>query len=99
MNANDVIGAVWSPDDGRVSPSDLCAALAKGARSRGAKIFEDTGVTAILTGAGRVVGVETTRGPRSDAMRSRCVRACGAGPPPPWPVPPCQSGRANTSIC
>ena len=26
MNADDVIGAVWSPDDGRVSPSDLCAA-------------------------------------------------------------------------
>ncbi|MEE2629199.1 MAG: ABC transporter substrate-binding protein, partial [Candidatus Latescibacterota bacterium] len=23
MNADDVIGAVWSPDDGRVSPSDL----------------------------------------------------------------------------
>ncbi|MEM7777667.1 MAG: FAD-dependent oxidoreductase, partial [Pseudomonadota bacterium] len=44
MNADDVIGAVWSPDDGRVSPSDLCAALAKGARARGAKIFEDTGV-------------------------------------------------------
>ena len=26
MNIDDVIGAVWSPDDGRVSPSDLCAA-------------------------------------------------------------------------
>ena len=25
MNAEDVVGAVWSPDDGRVSPSDLCA--------------------------------------------------------------------------
>ena len=39
MNAEDVLGAVWSPDDGRVSPSDLCAALAKGAKSRGARIF------------------------------------------------------------
>ena len=62
MNAEDVIGAVWSPDDGRVSPSDLCAALVKGARSRGAKIFENTGVTGILTERGRVAGVETTRG-------------------------------------
>lgn len=62
MNADDVIGAVWSPDDGRVSPSDLCAALAKGARTRGAKIFEDTGVTGILTDGGRVVGVETPGG-------------------------------------
>ena len=35
MQAEDVIGAVWSPDDGRVGPSDLCAALAKGVRARG----------------------------------------------------------------
>ena len=33
MNQADVIGAVWSPDDGRVSPSDLCAALVKGAQA------------------------------------------------------------------
>ncbi|MEM7777163.1 MAG: FAD-dependent oxidoreductase, partial [Pseudomonadota bacterium] len=69
MNADDVIGAVWSPDDGRVSPSDLCAALAKGARARGAKIFEDTGVSGIRTEGGRIAGVETTRGTvRCDAV-------------------------------
>ncbi|MEM7654145.1 MAG: FAD-binding oxidoreductase, partial [Pseudomonadota bacterium] len=69
MNTDDVIGAVWSPDDGRVSPSDLCAALIKGARRRDAKIFEDTGVTGILTKTGRVVGVETSRGTiRCDAV-------------------------------
>lgn len=62
MNADDVIGAVWSPDDGRVSPSDLCAALVKGAKSRGTRIFENTGVTGIMTKAGKVVGVETDRG-------------------------------------
>ena len=62
MNANDVVGAVWSPDDGRVSPSDLCAALAKGARAGGARMFEDTGVIGILTDGGRVTGVETERG-------------------------------------
>ena len=49
MNTEDVIGAVWSPDDGRVGPSDLCAALAKGAKAGGAKIFEKTSVTGILT--------------------------------------------------
>ncbi len=58
MNADDVIGAVWSPDDGRVSPSDVCAALVKGARARGASIFEDTPVTGILTEGGRIVGVD-----------------------------------------
>ncbi|PPC77550.1 FAD-dependent oxidoreductase [Pokkaliibacter plantistimulans] len=62
MNADDVLGAVWSPDDGRVSPSDVCAALVKGAKRLGAKIFEKTGVTGILTENGRVRGVETTRG-------------------------------------
>ena len=92
MNASDVIGAVWSPDDGRVSPSDLCAALAKGARSRGATIFEDTGVTAILTEAGRIVGVETTRGAmRCDAIAlctglwSRAAAAMAGATVPVWP--------------
>lgn len=62
MNADDVIGAVWSPDDGRVGPSDLCAALVKGAKNRGARIFENTGVTAIFTKDGKITGLETTRG-------------------------------------
>ncbi|WP_425039763.1 GcvT family protein [Primorskyibacter sp. S187A] len=62
MNAADVLGAVWSPDDGRVSPSDVCAALVKSARGLGARIFEHTGVTGILTKNGRVTGVETNQG-------------------------------------
>ncbi|AMY03398.1 FAD-dependent oxidoreductase [Mesorhizobium ciceri] len=62
MNGNDVLGAVWSPDDGRVSPSDVCAALAKAAKHLGAKLFERTGVIGILTENGRVRGVETAQG-------------------------------------
>lgn len=62
MNADDVLGAVWSPDDGRVSPSDVCAALIKGARSLGAKLFERTGVTGIRTRDGRITGVDTPHG-------------------------------------
>ncbi|MCG3266677.1 FAD-dependent oxidoreductase [Yoonia sp. I 8.24] len=62
MNADDVIGAVWSPDDGRVSPSDVCAALVKASKGLGAKIFEDTGVTGIMTENGRIAGVETDKG-------------------------------------
>jgi len=62
MNTDDVIGAVWSPQDGRVGPSDLCAALGKGARARGAQIFEHTGVTGIKTRGNKVVGVETAAG-------------------------------------
>jgi len=69
MNTEDVIGAVWSPSDGRVGPSDLCAALIKGAKSRGAKIFEGTGVVAILTKGDKIIGLETTTGSiRCDAI-------------------------------
>ena len=62
MNAADVLGAVWSPEDGRVSPSDVCAALGKAARGLGARFFENCGVTGILTENGRVRGVETAQG-------------------------------------
>jgi 4-methylaminobutanoate oxidase (formaldehyde-forming) len=92
MNADDVLGAVWSPDDGRVSPSDLCAALAKGARSRGAKIFEHTGVTGILTRGGKITGVETSKGTiRCDAIAlctglwSRQAGAMAGVEVPVWP--------------
>lgn len=92
MNADDVIGAVWSPDDGRVSPSDLCAALAKGARNRGARIFEDTGVTGIHTKHGKITGVETSSGTvRCDAIAlctglwSRQAAAMAGVEVPVWP--------------
>ncbi len=92
MNAEDVLGAVWSPDDGRVSPSDLCAALVKGAKARGAKVFEDTSVTGILTRDGKVAGVETPHGTiRCDAIAlcsglwSRKVAAMAGAAVPLWP--------------
>ncbi|MGI9521958.1 MAG: GcvT family protein [Hyphomicrobiaceae bacterium] len=92
MNADDLIGAVWSPDDGRVSPSDLCAALIKGARSRGAKVFEDTGVTAIFTDGGKIVGLDTVAGQiKCDAIAlctglwSRDTAAMAGAEVPVWP--------------
>jgi glycine cleavage system aminomethyltransferase T/glycine/D-amino acid oxidase-like deaminating enzyme len=92
MNTEDVIGAVFSPDDGRVSPSDLCAALVKGAKARGARILEKTGVTGIVTEGGRVRGLETTRGPiRTDAvvlctgLWSRKAAAMAGVDAPVWP--------------
>ena len=62
LNTEDVIGAVFSPDDGRVNPSDLCLALTKGAKARGARVFEDTAVTGFRLEQGRVTGVETGAG-------------------------------------
>ena len=58
----DVIGAVYAPEDGRVNPSDLCLALIKGARARGAEVHEDTAVTGFVIENDRLVGIETSRG-------------------------------------
>jgi len=58
IEVDDVIGAVWSPVDGRVNPSDAALALSKGARARGVQIFEDTAVTGLQKKVERISGVE-----------------------------------------
>ncbi len=62
LNIDGVIGGLHIPTDGQCNPADVTQALAKGARLRGAKIIERVKVTGILTGRGRVVGVETDKG-------------------------------------
>lgn len=57
MRTDDLHGAVWLPGDGKANPTDLTQALARGARSRGAVIVQDTKVTAIHTRDGRAAGV------------------------------------------
>ena len=52
----------YFPDDGRVNPADVAQALAKGARQRGVRIFEDTKVTGVIKEGGRAVGVNTDKG-------------------------------------
>lgn len=92
MSTDDVLGVVWSPDDGRVSPSDLCAALIKGAKAAGATIYEQTAVTAIHTKNNKVVALQTTGGDiRCDAaaicagLWSREVAALAGSEVPLWP--------------
>ena len=58
----DLKTAFHFPNDGRVNPTDVTQALAKGARLGGARIFENTKVTGILADAGRVRGVRTGNG-------------------------------------
>ncbi|MCP3019890.1 GcvT family protein [Cupriavidus basilensis] len=57
MRTDDLQGAVWLPGDGKANPTDLTQALARGARTRGALIVQDTKVTAIHTRDGRASGV------------------------------------------
>ncbi|WP_342620100.1 FAD-dependent oxidoreductase [Rhodoferax sp. GW822-FHT02A01] len=73
MHGGDVVGGVFLPKDGRTNPIDTTQALAKGAKSRGARIFEDTAVEKILVENGRAVGVRTARG----EIRADYVVNCG----------------------
>ncbi len=61
-NLDGVVGGVHLPKDGQVNPIDVTQALAQGARSRGAKVFENIKVTRILTENGSAIGVETEAG-------------------------------------
>ena len=62
IEIDDLVGAVFLPNDGQTNPIDTTQALARGARDHGAKIFEQTRVTGIETEGRRVTAVVTTSG-------------------------------------
>jgi glycine cleavage system T protein len=62
MNIDGVVGAAYTPNDGMIDPTMLTNALASGAKSRGAKIFQDTNVEKINLKNGRVSEVVTDQG-------------------------------------
>ena len=62
LNVDDLIGAAFLPTDGQANPADLTQALAKGARSRGIRFYEECSVSSIATSNGRVTGLDTRYG-------------------------------------
>ena len=62
MSIEGVVGAAFTPNDGMIDPTGLTNALAAGAKSRGARIFQDTDVEAIKVERGAVREVVTNRG-------------------------------------
>jgi 4-methylaminobutanoate oxidase (formaldehyde-forming) len=62
MDTEDLVGAIWLPGDGKVNPTDLTTALAKGARQGGAKVMEHTRVLDVTVIGGTVTGVRTDQG-------------------------------------
>jgi len=62
INAQDILGGVYMPQDGQADPVGVTNVLAKAARLEGVKIFEKTPVTKILVKNKRITGVETANG-------------------------------------
>lgn len=63
VNVDDVVGGIHIPSDGYANAVDITQALSKGARTGGARIFENTKVTRIRHDGERVTGVDTDNGP------------------------------------
>jgi len=62
MQVDDVVGAAFLPTDGQASPSDIAAALAKGARTKGVTIREGVAITGVEVENGAVRAVVTSAG-------------------------------------
>ena len=62
MNPEDVLGGIYMPSDGSANPVDLTHALAKGARTQGIQIFENTKVEQVLVENNIANGVVTDKG-------------------------------------
>ena len=62
MRTDDLVGALYIPRDGQTSPVDTTMALAKGAKSRGARVIEGVSVTELKVANGRISGVVTEQG-------------------------------------
>ena len=73
IQTDDLHGGIHIPSDGYANAVDITQALAKGARSRGARIFTDTRVDAILQQGGKATGVRTSAGD----IQARYVVICG----------------------
>lgn len=61
-NTSDIIAGIWSPGDGRVSPTDVLSALVRSAKNAGVRFIEDTPVTGFQIVNERVTGVKTAEG-------------------------------------
>jgi 4-methylaminobutanoate oxidase (formaldehyde-forming) len=73
MRTDDLQGAIWVPHDGKANPADVTQALARGARSRGARLVEGVKVTGFDVSGGRVRGVRTDRGTIACEVVANCA--------------------------
>ena len=62
LHVDDLIAAVWGPEDAFAGPAEVTAGFARRARDLGARIVEGVEVTGFAIDRGRVSAVETARG-------------------------------------
>jgi len=62
MSTKDLVSVFYLPGDGHTNPLDTTQSLIKGAKMKGAKVFEHTRVTGINVKNGAVCGVSTESG-------------------------------------
>ncbi|MBJ3764283.1 GcvT family protein [Maribius pontilimi] len=76
LNLDGVKAGVWLPKDGQGDPSNIALALARGAKQRGAAIFENVEVTAMPRNGLRVTGVDWRAGDATGHIAADAVVNC-----------------------
>ena len=77
LNIDGVVAGVHLPKDGQADPANIALALAKGARSRGARIVEKIKVTGVTEADGRVTGVNWQSAEGEGHIAADLVVNCG----------------------
>lgn len=72
---DDIHAGFYIPEDGRINPVDVTMAIAKGAKLRGVKIFEQTPVDTIIRTGNRATGVITQSGHKIEC--EHVINCCG----------------------
>ena len=73
LNTEDVVGGLHIPLDGQGDPANIAMALSRGARQKGARVFENTKVEAIHVKDGRATGALTDKGEISADIVVNCA--------------------------
>lgn len=73
LRVDDLVAAVWGPQDGMAGPAEVTAGFARRARELGARIVEGVELTAIELERGRVRGVRTAQGEIATPLLVNCA--------------------------
>ena len=73
FNTEDIAIAIWEPDSGNADPYDATVAFANAARTKGAKLLQQTSIVEIDVRAGKAAGALLSDGTRVAADKIICA--------------------------